>query len=75
MIYHEQLQELGKIYTRSQKADNDEFFDSLLKELRLLSNNWHDLKKNNELTFSEYTQLIEKKYYLSEKLQLRSGNQ
>jgi hypothetical protein len=75
MIYHEQLQELGKIYTRSQKADNADFFDNLLQELRLLSNNWHDLKKNNELTFSEYTQLIEKKYYLSEKLQLRSGNQ
>jgi hypothetical protein len=75
MIYHEQLQELGKIYSRSQKADNTEFFDNLLMELRLLSNNWHYLKKNNELTFSEYTQLIEKKYYLSEKLQLRSGNQ
>jgi len=74
MIYHEQLQKLGKIYNRSQKADNDEFFDSLLQELRQLSNNWHDLKKNNELSFPEYTQLIEKKYYLSEKLQLRRSN-
>jgi len=74
MIYHEQLQKLGKIYSRSQKADNDEFFDSLLQELRQLSNNWHDLKKNNELSFPEYTQLIEKKYYLSEKLQLRRSN-
>jgi len=74
MIYHEQLQELGEIYSRSQKADDEDFFESLLQELRLLSNNWHDLKKNNELSFSEYTQLIEKKYYLSEKLQLRSGN-
>jgi hypothetical protein len=74
MIYHDQLKELGKIYNRSQKADNDEFFDSLLQELRQLSNNWHDLKKNNELSFPEYTQLIEKKYYLSEKLQLRRSN-
>jgi hypothetical protein len=74
MIYHEQLQELGKIYNRSQKADNDEFFDSLLMELRQLSNNWHDLKKKNELSFPEYTQLIEKKFYLSEKLQLRRSN-
>ena len=74
MIYHEQLQKLGKIYNRSQKADNDDFFDSLLQELRQLSNNWHDLKKNNELSFPEYTQLIEKKFYLSEKLQLRRSN-
>jgi len=74
MIYHDQLKELGKIYNLSQKADNDEFFDSLLQELRQLSNNWHDLKKNNELSFPEYTQLIEKKYYLSEKLQLRRSN-
>jgi GTPase SAR1 family protein len=74
MIYHEQLQELVRIYNCSQKADNDEFFDSLLQELRQLSNNWHALKKNNELTFPEYTQLIEKKYYLSEKLQLRRSN-
>ena len=74
MIYQEQLQKLGKIYHRSQKAENDEFFDSLLQELRQLSNNWHDLKKKNELSFPEYTQLIEKKYYLSEKLQLRRSN-
>ena len=74
MTYQEQLQELGRIYHRSQIADNNEFYDGLLRELRQLSNNWHDLKKNNELTFPEYTQLIEKKYYLSEKLQLRRGN-
>jgi len=74
MIYQEQLQELGNIYHRSQKADNDEFFDNLLRELRQLSNNWHDLKKNNELSFPEYTQLIEKKYHLSEALQLRKCN-
>jgi len=74
MTYQDQLQELGSIYHRSQKGDNNDFFDSLLQELRQLSNNWHDLKKNNELSFPEYTQLIEKKFYLSEKLQLRRGN-
>jgi hypothetical protein len=74
MTYQDQLQELGSIYHRSQKGENNELFDSLLHELRQLSNNWHNLKKNNELTFPEYTQLIEKKYYLSEKLQLRRGN-
>ena len=74
MIYQKQLQKLDTIYNRSQKADNDEFFNRLLSELRQLSNNWHDLKKNNELSFPEYTQLIEKKYYLSEKLQLRKSN-
>ena len=74
MIYQEQLQKLGKIYNRSQKVDDDEYYNSLLQELRQLSNSWHDLKKNNELTFPEYTQLIEKKYYLSEKLQLRRSN-
>lgn len=74
MIYHEQLQELGRIYSCSQKADNDDFFKNLLQELRELSNNWHVMKKNNELSFPEYTQLIEKKYYLSEKLQLRRSN-
>jgi predicted nucleotidyltransferase len=74
MIYHEQLKVLVDIYLRSEKAENDEFFDRLLKELRQLSNNWHDLKKNNELSFPEYTQLIEKKYHLSESLQLRRSN-
>ena len=74
MNYQEQLKELVKIYHLSQKADNDEFFDSLLQELRQLSNNWHDLKKSNELSFPEYTQLIEKKYHLSEALQLRKCN-
>jgi len=74
MIYQEQLKELVNIYLRSQKGDNEEFFDSLLNELRQLSNNWHDLKKNNELSFPEYTQLIEKRYHLSESIQLRSCN-
>ena len=74
MIYQEQLKELVNIYIRSQKGENEEFFDSLLNELRQLSNNWHELKKNNELSFPEYTQLIEKKYHLSETLQLRSYN-
>ena len=71
MRYQEQLKELGDIYLRSQKAKNDEFDDSLLKELRQLSNNWHSLEKNQELSFPEYTQLIEKKYHLSESIQLR----
>ena len=71
MIYQEQLRELVNIYLRSQKGGNAESFDALLKELRQLSNNWHNLKKNNELSFPEYTQLIEKKYHLSESIQLR----
>ena len=74
MIYQEQLKELVNIYIRSQKGENEEFFDSLLNELRQLSNNWHELKKNNELSFPEYTQLIEKRYHLSETLQMRSYN-
>ena len=74
MIYQEQLKELVNIYIRSQKGDSDEYFNSLLKELRQLSNNWHDLKKNRELSFPEYTQLIEKKYHLSETIQLRRCN-
>ena len=74
MIYQEQLQELVNIYTRSQKGENAEIFDNLLKELRQLSNNWHDLKKSQELSFPEYTQLIEKKYHLSESIQLRRCN-
>jgi hypothetical protein len=74
MIYQEQLKELVNIHLRSQKGENEEFFDSLLNELRQLSNNWHELKKNNELSFPEYTQLIEKRYHLSETLQLRSYN-
>jgi hypothetical protein len=74
MIYQEQLKELVNIYLRSQKGENEEFFDSLLNELRQLSNNWHELKKNNELSFPEYTQLIEKRYHLSETLQMRSYN-
>ena len=74
MIYQEQLKELVNIYLRAQKGENEEFFDSLLNELRQLSNNWHELKKNNELSFPEYTQLIEKRYHLSETLQMRSYN-
>ena len=74
MIYQEQLKELVNIYLRSQKEENEDFFDSLLNELRQLSNNWHELKKNNELSFPEYTQLIEKRYHLSETLKMRSYN-
>lgn len=74
MKYQEQLQELGNIYVRSQKGNNVESFDRLLMELRKLSNNWHNLKKNNELSFPEYTQLIEKRYHLSESIQLRRCN-
>ena len=74
MIYQEQLNELVNIYLRSQKGESEEFFNSLLNELRQLSNNWHELKKNNELSFPEYTQLIEKRYHLSETLQMRSYN-
>ena len=74
MIYQEQLKELVNIYTRSQRGDDAEFFNSLLRELRQLSNNWHDLEKNKELSFPEYTQLIEKKFHLSESIQLRTCN-
>ena len=74
MIYQEQLNELVKIYTLSQKGDNEESFDALLMELRELSNNWHNLKEKKELSFPEYTQLIEKKYHLSEAIQLRRCN-
>ncbi len=74
MIYQEQLEELGNIYLRSQTGESQEHLDSLLKELRQLSNNWHALKKNQELSFPEYTQLIEKKYHLSETIQLRRCN-
>lgn len=74
MIYQEQLKELGNIYLRSQKGESEEHFQSLLKELRQLSDNWHDLKKTQELSFPEYTQLIEKKYHLSEAIQLHRCN-
>ena len=74
MIYQEQLKELVNIYLRSQKGEDEELFDSLRNELRQLSNNWHELKKNNELSFPEYTQLIEKKFHLSESIQLRTCN-
>ena len=74
MIYQEQLKKLVNIYHRSQKGNDRESFDSLLLELRKLSNNWHNLEKNNKLSFPEYTQLIEKKYHLSESIQLRNCN-
>jgi lysylphosphatidylglycerol synthetase-like protein (DUF2156 family) len=74
MIYQEQLEELCNIYLRSQTGESQEQLDSLLKELRQLSNNWHALKKKQELSFPEYTQLIEKKYHLSETIQLRRCN-
>lgn len=74
MMYQEQLKELVNIYLRSQKGESEDFFDSLLLELRQLSNNWHDMKKTQELSFPEYTQLIEKKYHLSEAIQLRRCN-
>ena len=74
MIYHEQLKELVSIYNRSQKGGNEDTYDRLLKELRALSNSWHNLQKNNEISFPEYTQLIEKKYHLTESIQLRRCN-
>jgi len=74
MIYQEQLKKLVNIYHRSQKRNNKDSCDRLLMELRKLSNNWHNLEKNNELSFPEYTQLIEKKYHLSESIQLRNCN-
>ena len=74
MIYQEQLKELVNIYIRAQRGESNESFETLLKELRQLSNNWHNLKRNNELSFPEYTQLIEKKYHLSESIQLRRCN-
>ena len=74
MIYQEQLQELVNLHHRSQKGENAKFFNTLLHELRQLSDNWHDLKKNKELSFPEYTQLIEKRYHLSESIQMRNCN-
>lgn len=74
MVYQEQLKELVNIYNRSQKGGSQKVLDSLLLELRQLSNNWHALKKSQELSFPEYTQLIEKKYHLSEAIQLRRCN-
>jgi hypothetical protein len=74
MIYQEQLKQLVNIYLQSQKGESEEFFFFLLKELRQMSNNWHALKKSQELSFPEYTQLIEKKYHLSEAIQLRRCN-
>jgi len=69
--YHDQLNKLANIYFRLEKGGNEDFYRELSKELRVLSNNWHKLQKNNLLTFPEYTQLIEKKYHLSESIQLR----
>jgi len=69
--YQDQLNELVNIYIRSQNGGDDNFYKGIFNELRTLSNNWQDLQKNNLLTFPEYTQLIEKKYHLSESIQLR----
>jgi len=69
--YQDQLSELVNIYTRSKNGGDDNFYKGIFKELRTLSNNWQDLQKNNLLTFPEYTQLIEKRYHLSESIQLR----
>jgi hypothetical protein len=69
--YQDQLSELVNIYIRSKNGGDDNFYKGIFKELRTLSNNWQDLQKNNLLTFPEYTQLIEKKYHLSESIQLR----
>jgi hypothetical protein len=74
MIYQEQLKELVNIHLRSQNGESEEFFNSLLTELRQLSNRWYDLKETRKLSFPEYTQLIEKKYHLSEAIQLRRCN-
>ncbi len=69
--YQDQLNELVNIYVRSKNGGNENFYKEIINELRTLSNNWQDLQKNNLLTFPEYTQLIEKKYHLSESIQLR----
>jgi hypothetical protein len=69
--YQDQLNELVNIYIRSKNGGDDNFYKGIFNELRTLSNNWQDLQKNNLLTFPEYTQLIEKKYHLSESIQLR----
>ena len=69
--YQDQLNELVNIYIRSKNGGDDNFYKGIFNELRTLSNNWQNLQKNNLLTFPEYTQLIEKKYHLSESIQLR----
>jgi hypothetical protein len=69
--YQDQLNELVNIYIRSKDGGDDFFYKELSKELRALTNNWQELQKNNQLTFPEYTQLIEKRYHLSESIQLR----
>jgi hypothetical protein len=69
--YQDQLNELVNIYIKSKDGGDDGFYKELSKELRTLTNNWQELQKNNQLTFPEYTQLIEKRYHLSESIQLR----
>ena len=69
--YQDQLNELINIYIRSKGGGDDGFYKELSKELRILTNNWQELQKNNQLTFPEYTQLIEKRYHLSESIQLK----
>ncbi len=69
--YQDQLNELVNIYVRSKNGGNENFYKEIFQELRTLSINWQDLQKNNLLSFPEYTQLIEKKYHLSESIQLR----
>jgi hypothetical protein len=69
--YQDQLSELVNIYIKSKEGGDEDFYRELSKELRTLSNSWQELQKNNQLSFPEYTQLIEKKYHLSESIQMR----
>ena len=69
--YQDQLNELVNIFIRSKEGGNEDFHRELSNKLRALSNNWQKLQKNNLLTFPEYTQLIEKKYHLSESIKYR----
>ena len=69
--YQDQLDELVNIYIKSKEGGDEDFYRELSKELRALSTNWQKLEKDKMLSFPEYTQLIEKKYHLSESIQLR----
>jgi hypothetical protein len=69
--YQDQLSELVNIYIKSKEGGDEDFYRELSKELRTLSNSWQELQKNNLLSFPEYTQLIEKKYHLSDSIQMR----
>jgi hypothetical protein len=68
--YQDQLNKLVNIVIRLKEGGNRDNHRKLSKELSVLSNNWQELQKNNLLTFPEYTQLIEKKYHLSESMKL-----